>query len=339
MHSSELKHRLLAEVKQIASDLGKVPTREDFRRHTRIGEKSYQKHFGGYTLLLQAAGLYKSAPAFNPNDIFKAEVEHRTPGFLEAVKDVFNEHTNVLKSRTHDPKVSSSDSVLVLGDLHFPWANVDALSAVYQFIESHPEIKTVVQVGDIYDMFSWAKFPRSHLLYNPGQEIEVARKMAEEMWSTIQRMLPKARCVLLLGNHDIRPIKKCLELAPELEPFIQFKQYFQFPGVELVEDPREPFKLGDVWFMHGHLSGLGAHARKYLRSVVCGHTHRGGLVTVPMGEDGTAGLSAPRVLFELNAGYLGDPASRPMSYRATKINEWTLGFGYIDEWGPRFIPL
>ena len=102
---------------------------------------------------------------------------------------------------------------------------------------------------------------------------------------------------------------------------------------------RSPFKLGDVSFMHGHLTGLGAHARKYLRSVVCGHTHRGGCVTIPMGEDGGAGSNAPRTLFELNAGFLGDPQSRPLSYRPTKINEWTIGFGYIDEWGPRFIPL
>lgn len=331
MHSSELKHRLLAEVKQIASDLGRVPTREEFREHSKLGEKAYRNLFGGYTLLLQAAGLSKTAPAFNPNDIFKAEVEHRA---IEAVPKV----------RSHEPKTRSDLSsvpvrCLVLGDLHFPWAHLDALSAVYQFIDQNPKINHVVQLGDLYDMFSWAKFPRSHLLYNPQQEIEIGRKMAEEMWATIQRMLPEAKCVQILGNHDIRPIKKCLEFAPELEPFLQFKQFFQFPNVKLIEDPRELFKLGEVSFTHGHLSGLGAHARKYHRSVVCGHTHRGGVVSIPMGEDGGVGTNAPRTLFELNAGFLGDPSSRPMSYRPTRINEWTLGFGYIDEWGPRFIPI
>ena len=320
MHSSDLKHRLLAEVKQIASELGKAPTRDEFRKHSKLGERAYQRVFGGFSILLQAAGLKKSLDNFNPNDIFRAPVEHR---------EVCSNSTIV----------SKNNKILVLGDTHFPWVSVDALSAVYQFIDQNPDITLVIQLGDLYDMFSWAKFPRSHLIYAPNQELEVGRKMAEEMWTTIRRMLPKARLVQILGNHDIRPIKKCLELAPELEPFLQFKQIFQFSGVELVEDVREPFKVDGISFIHGHLSGLGAHARKYLRSVVCGHTHRGGVATIPMGEDGGEGPDAPRTLFELNAGFLGDPLSRPLSYRPTKINEWTIGFGYIDEWGPRFIPL
>jgi len=323
--SASLKHRLVAEVKKLASELGKVPTREEFRSHSSIGERAYLKHFGGYSILLQAAGLKKSLDNFNPNDAFRVEVVSR-----EIPK-------HDLEVRQYD--LNSSQKILILGDTHFPWVSVEGLSAVYQFIDNHKDISVVIQMGDLYDMFSWAKFPRSHLLYNPEQEIQVGRKMAEEMWATIQSMLPNARCVQILGNHDIRPIKKCLEFAPELEPFIQFKHFFQFRNVELVEDAREPFKLGDISFMHGHLSGLGAHARKYLRSVVCGHTHRGGCVTIPMGENGAVGKDAPRTLFELNAGFLGDPTSRPMSYTPTKINEWTIGFGYIDEWGPRFIPL
>lgn len=315
MDSADLRHRLVAEVKQIASDLGKVPTREEFREHSKLGERAYRSLFGGYTLLLQAAGLAKTAPAFHPNDIFRAPVEKPV---------VSQDHTVV-------PKSGTSKRILVLGDLHFPWADMDALCGVYTFIEQNPQIDTVVQVGDLFDMYSWAKFPRSHLLYNPQQEIEIAREMAQEMWSKIQMLLPSARCVQLLGNHDIRPIKKCLELAPELEPFLEFKKFFQFSGVELVEDSREPFELGGISFIHGFLGGLGAHARKFLRSVVCGHTHKGGVVTVPL-ADGT-------VLFECNAGYLGNPLSRPMSYTPTKMNEWTPGFAYIDEWGPRFIPL
>jgi predicted phosphodiesterase len=325
MHSAELKHRLIAEVKRVASEIGKVPTRAEFREKSQASEKSILRIFGGYSILLQAAGLKRSEPSFNPNDAFRVEVETRSVPAPEP------------KSRSHDPKLSQN--ILVLGDTHFPWVSVDGLCGVYSFIAENPQIDTVIQMGDLYDMYSWAKFPRSHLLYNPQQEIEAGRKMAEEMWATIAKMLPHARRIQILGNHDIRPIKKCLEFSPELEPFVQFKQFFQFDGVELVDDPREPFKLGDIWFMHGHLSGLGAHARKYLRNVVCGHTHRGGVVMIPLGENGMDAGSGPKVLFECNAGFLGDPLSRPMSYTPTKINEWTIGFAYIDQWGPRFIPL
>lgn len=321
VNSADLRHRLVAEVKQVASDLGRVPTREEFREHSKLGEKAYRRLFGGYSLLLQAAGLSKVAIKFDPSEAFQAPVE----------KPVYPNHTIVPKSGTYDLKFGSSKKILILGDTHFPWVNMDALCGVYAFIEANPEIDTVIQMGDLYDMYSWAKFPRSHLLYNPQEEIKVAREMAGEMWAKVQAMLPRARCVQLLGNHDIRPIKKCLEFAPELEPFLEFKKFFEFPGVELVQDHRHPFELGGVGFIHGFLGGLGAHARKFLRSIVCGHTHKGGVVTVPL-ADGT-------VLFECNAGYLGDPTSRPMSYTPTKMNEWTPGFAYLDEWGPRFIPL
>lgn len=324
MGQSDLRHRLVAEVKEVAVQLGHTPSRDEFRKHSKIGEKAYRTEFGSYTILLQAAGLTKSIDGFNPNKIFCAPVPN---------PEVYKPNTIVCLSKPNKEKV------LILGDTHFPWINVEALSAIYQYIERNTDISTVIQLGDLYDMYSWAKFPRSHLLFNPEEEISVGRKMAEEMWATIQRMLPHARCVQILGNHDIRPIKKCLELAPELEPFLQFKQFFSFEKVELIDDPRQPFELDGVFYMHGHLSGLGTHARKYLRSVVCGHTHRGGVVTIPMGVNGSDGSESPRTIFECNAGYLGDPKSRPMGYTPTKINEWTPGFAVIDEWGPRFIPL
>lgn len=327
MDSADLKHKLVAEVKQIAIDLGHAPSRREYRQHSKYGERAYTRIFGGYTLLLQAAGLKKFAEKIDPQAAFRAEMP-ATPAPSEG-----GLHP---KTRSYDPKTGVCNRILVLGDLHFPWASVDALTAVYAFIEAHPEIDMVVQVGDLYDMYSWAKFPRSHLLYNPREEIERGREMAEEMWSKIRKMLPRARMVQLLGNHDIRPMKKVLELAPELELFLSFKKYFEFPDVELVEDPREPFEVNGIFFMHGFLSGLGTHARKYGRSIVCGHTHKGGVVSIPLAGPNQYGTT---VLFECNAGYLGDPTSRPMSYTPSRMNEWTLGFAYIDEWGPRFISL
>jgi hypothetical protein len=44
-------------------------------------------------------------------------------------------------------------------------------------------------------------------------------------------------------------------------------------------------------------------------------------------------------VYELNAGYLGDPHAKALSYTASKLIDWTHGFGFIDEFGPRFIQL
>lgn len=318
-NAAGLRHEILAEVKRVASELGKVPTREEFRKHSGVSERTYQKLFGSFSLLLQAAGLKKTPEDFNPNSVFMSPVPER---------EMPKTHRIAPKTGSYDLKTGAK-KILVLGDTHFPWVSVDALSAVYAFAQANPDIDAIVQVGDLYDMYSWAKFPRSHIIYNPKEELTKGREMAEAMWAKLQELLPNARCYQLLGNHDIRPMKKVLEFAPELELFMHFKHFFEFPNVQLVDDPRQPLELGGVSFIHGFLHKLGDHARKYLRSIVCGHTHKGGVVTVPL-ADGT-------VLFECNAGYLGDPTSRPMSYTATKWNEWTLGFACIDPWGARFI--
>lgn len=124
VNSADLRHRLVAEVKQVASDLGRVPTREEFRKHSKLGEKAYRRLFGGYSLLLQAAGLAKVSLQFDASEAFQAQVE----------KPVYSSDTIVPKSGTYDLKFGSSKKILILGDTHFPWADMDALCGVYSFI-------------------------------------------------------------------------------------------------------------------------------------------------------------------------------------------------------------
>ncbi len=313
MGNSDLRHRLIAELKEIVSELGHVPTRDEYRKHTKIGEKAYRGMFGGFTPFLMAAGLKTYAEQKDKNAAFIAPI-----GSIK------------FSTGTRKPSLGVSGKILVIGDTHFPWVHQGALEAVYTLVRANPDITDVVQVGDLYDMYSWAKFPRSHMLYTPKAEIELGRQMAEAMWNKLHEILPKARCYQIVGNHDVRPLKKVLELAPEMEVFVEFGRWYQFEGVHTVMDPREWLVVKGIKFTHGHLSGLGSHARREMESVVCGHTHTGGVWYSKIGN---------RVIFELNAGYLGDPESRPLSYTVKKTVGWTLGVGLIDQWGPRFIPL
>lgn len=313
MGTSDLKHRLIAEVKEIASNLGHAPSRDEYRRHTKMGEQ-YRKTFGGFSPFLQAAGLKTAHERQCKNSAFIAPI-----GSIK-----FN-------TGTRKPVLRVCGKILVIGDTHFPWVHVGALEAVYEFIRQNPDITHVVQIGDLYDLYSWAKFPRSHMLYTPKHEIELGRQMAAEMWAKIRSMLPKAKLHQILGNHDLRPLKKVLEMAPELEIFVELTRWYEFQGVELLADPRAWLTIENVHFTHGHLSRLGAHSDRFMKSVVCGHSHRGGCVFTH--------LSNGETLFELNVGFLGDPESRPLSYTAKVAENWTLGFGVIDQYGPRFIAL
>jgi hypothetical protein len=119
-----------------------------------------------------------------------------------------------------------------------------------------------------------------------------------------------------------------LECYPEGELFFSIDKYYKFDGVQMHMDARTPLELDGVLFTHGHYSRLGDHRDYNLQSTVCGHSHLGGV---------TLRQIRGQVLFEMNAGYMGDPDSKALAYTPTKIVKWTKGWGWIDQWGARFI--
>ena len=154
--------------------------------------------------------------------------------------------------------------------------------------------------------------------------------MAEEFFSRLRKDNPTARFYNLLGNHDVRPMKRALESMPSMEHWIEkyLKDLMTFEGVQFIDDYREVMDIQGVGFHHGFRTNIGEHRDNYLRNMVVGHTHRGGVSYRRIGD---------QTLWELNAGFMGDPDSKVMSYTPTKCENYTLGFGYIDKLGPRFI--
>lgn len=221
--------------------------------------------------------------------------------------------------------------VVVLGDLHFPFHHKAAVTKVVEFIEENkPDV--VIQVGDLFDFYSLSRFPRTQAI-PPHVEISEARQCAENLWSIIRLKSPKSKCFQLYGNHDSRMRSRVMERLPEIIDILRFEDLFTFKGVKTIHSERTEFMIDDVCFMHGYRSGSpekAPHARANLVSTVCGHSHRGGAVFV--------GIKPGKMIYELNAGYLADPNASAMSYTKQSWTGWTLGFGYIDQYGPRFIP-
>lgn len=217
--------------------------------------------------------------------------------------------------------------ILVIGDCHFPFAS-SKLSRLYDVAESL-EPTHIVQVGDLYDMFSFSKYPRTQNVMTPKQELERGMKMARTMWAKLTFILPDAKCYQLLGNHDIRPLKRVIESAPEAETLLDFSSLFRFDGVTTMKSDRDELIIDDILFMHGYRRH-GDHMKHNNMTTVCGHSHHGGVVFSRHGK---------KIIYELNAGFLAEESSKPLSYgQQRKISRWTLGCGFIDEWGPRFIP-
>lgn len=183
----------------------------------------------------------------------------------------------------------------------------------------------VWQIGDLYDMLSFGKYPKSANHYTPQDELLHGRACAVAMWKNIQRAAPKAKCHQILGNHDARIMKRVLDKAPELESLIgsAVRDLFEFENVQL--HTSETVELDNICFTHGCLQ-FGAHAQFTEMNTVCGHLHRGQVIYFPK-------------YWELNVGFLGQKHSPNMSYvTLARFAKMTHGLGVVDQNGPRFVP-
>lgn len=222
--------------------------------------------------------------------------------------------------------------VMIAGDLHLPWIHAGCVQNFFDDVKKEkPDI--IIQIGDLFDLFSYTRFPATRGLITPDQELLNGRIAAEEFWAYLKKISPKSTKYQILGNHDIRPIKYSLENAPVLEPFVKqgLKTLFAFDGVNTIAYEDDLLIDGNV-YIHGHTKH-GNHMEEYLTNTVLGHTHRGGVVTKRFFR-----RLEEQILWELNVGFMGDPASKCFSYKK-KTYPWTLGHGIVTrENVPIFVP-
>lgn len=320
---------------------GKIPSRDQYEKDSKFSRWMVANRFDGYWGLLRAAGLIDEDGCkigrIGPQKKGKKKKEPKPDIFYKSIEEQIQEYYK----RLDQPRSFTIDKIFekIAGcsDTHFPFVHPGALSCFYAYLEHfQPEILMVV--GDLYDMLAHSSFPGSKNIFNPKEERDLSRSMACDFFATIRKLCPKTHIVLLLGNHDVRPMKKIIKYSPEEELFAMegFEKMFRFDGVQTVMDQYQEVvirhvNLGDILVHHGYSTKLGAHRDSELMNCMVGHSHTGGCVgRYARGNN---------YLFELNCGMLADPISKGMSWTQLKTKKWTLGFSGIDPYGPRFIPV
>lgn len=215
---------------------------------------------------------------------------------------------------------------VILGDTHFPFQDNNAIDKAIALIKKmQPDY--VVQVGDLYDLYSFSRYPKNPNFITPEQEMKEGRAGAELMWRRIRAASPRSKLVQLHGNHDYRMVKYVSESAAAATHVMKkyLKEVMTFPGVQTVSDEHE---IDGIAFMHGFRKH-GEHAKYNQQSTVVGHLHKPGIVYL-------SNRHGP--YWELNVGWLGDYRHEVFSYAAQKrMHGMLVGVGVIDELGPRFV--
>lgn len=306
------QHTLIGLLKDLAIELGRTPTRKEFA--DKHGFK-WEVHFGNWGPFVKAAGLEPTHDRKINNSIFEVSLHQHLEGYTPRPRLAIEAY----------PTVAS------ISDIHWPFPNKIVINRYLEYVGDEKPEWAVIN-GDGWDMYSHAKFPRSHNIFRPQEEEQLSRQMNVDFWEEVKRRSPDSKCFQLMGNHDIRPMKRVLEQYPEAEDWIKdrLSKLFTFDGVTTIFDPRQELMVGsNIAIFHGYRSGLGDHRDYTLMNCMNGHTHIGGVVFRTV-----RGI----LIWELNSGLAGDPEAKGLTYTPQKITKWTPGFSAVDKIGPRFVP-
>ncbi len=311
-------HEAAQIAKKLAFDLGRTPLRLELQQ---AGISGFFVQSRGYKTILDSAGL--EPQTFQEKLTRKKNITNEI--FERDIRQDIEEYSPRVPI-----KENNFSKMLCIGDTHFPFVNKWGIERLVEFAKVHKPAY-IIQIGDLLDCYAASKFPRSQNIYTPKEEERLGIEMASKMWADLRAACPQAKCYQLMGNHDVRMLKRTLELLPIAEHWIEkhFKELFTFEGVETIFDTREELEIDGILFTHGFL-GAGSHKDYYLKNVIHGHDHK--LYTQYRRIHG-------QNIFEMSCGFLGDVQSKPLSYTPSKLANFQLGFGWVDQWGPRTIHL
>lgn len=215
-------------------------------------------------------------------------------------------------------------SILILPDLQVPYHDTHFVKLMRDFIEEF-QPNEIGQIGDLMDQpqpSRWSKGLAGEYEDTLQQHIDDTKQIIDDLHIQWVKM----------GNHDERIESYVERYAPALRSLHALK----LEGLLELEDRgvrihREPFEVAPGWIAaHGHegslssVSGRTAYglARRYDRSVVCGHTHRAGIVSE------TVGLTEVRTVSGMEVGHGMD--LKHATY--IKAPNWQQAFGilYVD---------
>jgi len=312
-------NEIVQRTKELCRELGRTPLRQEL---ASSGISSYKIQKYTYFKILSLAGLNPdsgearaySMPRKITNQIFERSIEDQIDNYVP--------RTGL--------KENKFSKILCWPDTHFPFVNKHALDSMIEFAKEH-QPDYVIQIGDLLDQYAASKFPRSQNVYMPEEEETLGIGMARDAWAKIREYCPKAKCYQLLGNHDVRIAKRTMESLPVAEHIVvkHLKGLFTFEGVETIMDTRQELEVDGILFTHGFLSA-GTHKDYYLKNVIHGHDHK-----LYVQHRRIHGQS----IFEMSCGFLGDVEAKALTYTPSKLANFQLGFGWVDQYGARTIHL
>lgn len=167
--------------------------------------------------------------------------------------------------------IEATDAIVELacGDLHIPFHDEAAISAMLDYAEQ-AGVNLITINGDLLDFYQVSSFTKKPLQSRPFQEIEIAKE-----WLTgLRQRFPQARIIFLQGNHEYRLERYICDKAPQIADLVEnlLIDKLRLAGLK-VEYMTEPYRIGNLWHLHGHEKPGGNYNPEYITNVMMGYIY------------------------------------------------------------------
>jgi hypothetical protein len=331
---------ILEDIRRIAEDV-ELPspgscTRAKYRKYGRLPSSWIEKEFGTHAAALKEAGLQESRQLSSAKRKVAKQVEEES---LNAA--IIAEVLPHLAKPIHLPKGVERVRAVVGSDFHGPDCDLFALDVFMDTLKrQQPEF--VILNGDVLDFWELSRF--SH---GPNRKLDLQGEIdwtVKNILARARKAAPKARIILVLGNHELRLIKFLVDNAQPLASLrcLTFGELLSLDkyGIELVfndammrdevetyelEPAKCYFRIGHHIFTHGDSIGKFPAADELRKwgglSGTSGHVHRCQLMTAPTLTQPYANwLCCPMMAKKGHHGY--DFVDIP--------ERWDCGFAIVD---------
>lgn len=230
------------------------------------------------------------------------------------------------------------ERVIVLPDLQIPYHMPKQVQAAFDYIKD-TKPSAVWIVGDWLDSpgpSRWNKGSASEYSYDLQAEIDLGVELLGQLRKSAGRSTP---IHFKTGNHDIRVERYVSKYGPALSSLrvLQLESMLHFDRLNITCH-RQPAELLPGWVLaHGDEGSLSraaggtalALARRFNKSVVCGHTHRLGSQHETYGMNGRI----VNTVHGVEVGCMMD--MREAHYLPGGSGNWQHGFGILYRTGKR----
>lgn len=180
---------------------------------------------------------------------------------------------------------NKSSSIVVVGDLHIPFHNPDALELFFKFIKDIQPKKIIIN-GDLMDCWEISDFNKSPFVIDGDFRNEIER--TKSFFERLKHFCPDSKIEWIYGNHEFRMQKYLYTRAMELSflEVLELDNLLGIRGVEVIKPNKYLGKFSHNWvkegsFYIGHwdrINKWGYTAKNLVDSfgvnIIQSHTHR-----------------------------------------------------------------